>query len=68
MIEAIGITDICMKKIEHLESKGMVAIGLIFSFEPDENGVLHRATVDNFGRVQWWNVDGSGAMVAVVSQ
>ena len=63
MIEKIGITSICSKKLAQLESNGMEIVGLILVHR-DASGKIERATVDNFGRVQWWDLDDSGRMVA----
>ncbi|WP_423820878.1 hypothetical protein V5738_11095 [Salinisphaera sp. SPP-AMP-43] len=41
-----------------LTDKGMQRIGWIFN-DPTTN---RRATLDYFGRVQWWEIDGSGRM------
>lgn len=43
-----------------LTDKGMQRIGWIY-VDPETN---RRATLDYFGRVQWWEIDGSGRMHA----
>lgn len=47
------------KKRNVLEAKGMRPVGIVMA---DESG--KRATIDRYGRVQWWVVDGSGKMIA----
>ena len=51
-------------KCKSLEAEGMLPVGVILAV-PDVPGQEHarRVTVDRFGRVQWWDVDGSGKMV-----
>ncbi len=65
MIEKIPMTSVCASKLRSLEQSGMEVVGVILVKRKDANGTYQRATVDNFGRVQWWNVDGSGRMVAL---
>lgn len=62
-ISKISLTELCHKKVEFLEGRGMEVVGVILAHR-DDNGKIDRATVDNFGRVQWWDVDGSGKMVS----
>ncbi|MGL4556919.1 MAG: hypothetical protein ACRCV5_05425, partial [Afipia sp.] len=52
------------RKCDALERKGLKPIGVILAV-PDEPGQTQarRVTVDRWGRVQWWSVDGSGNMV-----
>ena len=50
------------RKIESLKSAGYTEIGIIL-IDPKTN---KRCTVDQFGRVQHWDVDGSGVMIAPV--
>lgn len=64
MIEKIPMTSVCVSKLRSLEKSGMEIVGVILVQRKDVNGKFKRATVDNFGRVQWWNVDGSGRMYA----
>ena len=48
------------QKIASLKAVGMVECGVILLDETTGK----RATVDRWGRVQWWENDGSGAMVS----
>ena len=50
------------RKLESLKSEGYAEIGVIL-IDPKTK---KRCTVDHFGRVQYWDVDGSGAMIATV--
>ena len=50
--------SLASKKCEKLEHNGMKPVGLILA---GDHGI--RATVDRFGRVQWFEVDGSGKMI-----
>ena len=45
------------KKIQSLKEQGFSEVGVILA---DASG--ERVTVDKYGRVQWWCVDGSGIM------
>lgn len=62
MIEKIPMTQICATKLRMLESQNMEIVGIVLVDRDAKNGVYKRATVDNFGRVQWWMVDESGRM------
>ena len=50
------------KKLKSLKSEGYAEIGVIL-IDPKTK---KRCTVDHFGRVQHWDVDGSGVMIAPV--
>ncbi len=50
--------SIAERKIKSLIDDGHEAIGVILQKDGK------RVTVDNFGRVQWWELDGSGKMVS----
>ena len=50
------------QKLKSLKSDGYTEIGIIL-IDPKTK---KRCTVDHFGRVQYWDVDGSGAMIAPV--
>lgn len=63
MAAKIELTDICAKKSAFLVDKGMIPYGLILQRRLG-SGDYERATVDKFGRVQWWKIDGSGKMFA----
>lgn len=65
MIEKIPMTSVCASKLRSLEQSGMEIVGVILVKREGANGTFQRATVDNFGRVQWWKVDGSGRMFAL---
>ena len=67
MIEKIPMTSVCASKLRSLEQSGMEVVGVILVKRKESNGTYKRATVDNFGRVQWWDVDGSGQMIAAKS-
>ena len=67
MIEKIPMTSVCASKLRSLEQSGMEVVGVILVKRKESNGTYQRATVDNFGRVQWWDVDGSGQMIAAKS-
>ncbi len=55
--------SVAFSKCKSLEAEGMLPVGVIMAV-PDVPGQEHarRVTVDRFGRVQWWDVDGSGKM------
>ena len=50
--------SIAERKIKSLIDDGHEEIGVILQKDGK------RVTVDKFGRVQWWEVDGSGEMVS----
>ena len=49
------------RKILSLKEQGFSEIGVILA-----DDTWRRVTVDKFGRVQWWCVDGSGIMEACI--
>jgi hypothetical protein len=64
-IEKIPVSSIGAKKQRSLEQDGHQVIGVILvDSKKREDGTYGRVTVDNFGRVQFWDVDGSGRMYA----
>ena len=50
------------QKLKSLKSEGYTEIGVIL-IDPKTK---KRCTVDHFGRVQYWEIDGSGVMIATV--
>ncbi|MES1926527.1 hypothetical protein [Salinisphaera sp. T31B1] len=53
-------TSACRQKESDFRDRGMRIIGGVF-IVPDTG---QRATIDYWGRVQWWDVDGAGRMHA----
>lgn len=48
------------QKLKSLKDEGYTEIGVILI----DKSTNKRCTVDRFGRVQYWDVDGSGVMIA----
>lgn len=68
MIEKVPMTQVGATKLRELEARGFEIAGVILvDRKVEKDGTHRRATVDNFGRVQWWDVDGSGQMIAAKS-
>lgn len=66
MIEKVPMTQVGATKLRELEARGFEIAGVILvDRKVEKDGTHRRATVDNFGRVQWWKVDGSGRMSAL---
>lgn len=61
----ITLSAIANKKMRTLQWDGYQPIGVILvARDRREDGSYGRVSIDNFGRVQFWNVDGSGRMYA----
>ena len=57
MIKTFTWSSVAHDKCSKQEKAGWKVIGVILA-----NGNGERATIDKFGRVQWWTVDESGVM------
>lgn len=69
MIEKIPMSSVGARKLRELEAQGFECAGVILvDGKCESDGTHRRATVDFFGRVQWWSVDGSGLMGAAKEQ
>lgn len=60
--ENIQMTGVAKRKLRELEESGCAQIGVILVKPKSPSGRHDRVTVDNFGRVQSWHVNGSGVM------
>lgn len=61
--EMVPLTNVASEKIRELEAQGFEIGGVILvDGQCQKDGTHRRATVDSFGRVQWFSVDGSGRM------
>lgn len=47
------------RKANQMLEQGMIAVGVMLQ----DTMTGKRATIDIYGRVQWWEVDGAGALV-----
>ena len=61
MKQEVEFVNASKMKASYLEKDGMQPIGIIYQ-HPKTNA---RATLDIYGRVQWWDTDGSGRMVSM---
>ena len=60
--ENIPMTNVAERKLRELEESGCERIGVILVKPKNPSGRHDRVTVDNFGRVHSWHVNGSGVM------
>jgi hypothetical protein len=58
----VSVDSLVKNKIDHLEGRNMQVTGVIMS-EIMSGDNKCRATIDSFGKVQWWHIDGSGTMI-----
>lgn len=56
------MTSVAERKLRSLEAGGWVNVGVILVEPMNADGRHNRCTLDHFGRVQHWQVDGSGKM------
>lgn len=61
--EMVPLTNVASEKIRELEAQGFEIGGVILvEGQCQKDGTHRRATVDAFGWVQWFSVDGAGRM------